>query len=99
MKVSKNAWSEEKFRKFAETMSKYYDLRGCRTEKCINNRIKRKKSKPLNVLVEHGFADRLLHEAEWNPHPVYKEILGMDDEEYNVLIELKRKEMGKLKKR
>ena len=99
MKVRKDARTPEEFRKYAKRMSKYFDLRGCRTEKCINNRIKRKKSKPLNVLVEHGFADRLLHEAEWNPHPVYKEILGMDDEEYNVLIELKRKEMGKLKKR
>ena len=90
MNVSKNAWSEEKFRKFAETMSKYYDLRGCRTEKCINNRIKRKYSKKLNVLVERGFAFRLLLESWLNPHPVYKKILGMDDWEYNLLIEEKR---------
>ncbi len=90
MKVSKNAWSSEEFRKFAERMSKYFDLRGCSTEKSINNRIKRKNSKKLNVLVERGFAFRLLLESCLNPHPVYKEILGMGDEEYYLLIKDKR---------
>jgi len=90
MKVSKNAMTSDEFRKFAKRMSKYFDLRGCRTEKCINNRIKRKKSKKLNVLVEHGFAFRLLLESWLNPHPVYKKILGMDDEEYNLLKKEKR---------
>lgn len=88
--------TSEAYRKFAKRMSKYFDLRGCRTEECINKRISSKKSKKLNVLVEHGFAFRLLFEAYWNPHPFYKEILGMDDEEYNILIESKRKEMENL---
>ena len=83
MKVSKDAMSSDEFRELAERISKYVDLRGCRTEKCINNRIKSKNSKKLNILVEHGFAFRLLLESWLSPHPVYKEILGMDDEEYN----------------
>jgi len=94
MKVSKDARTPEEFRKYAKRMSKYFDLRGCRTEKCINNRIKKSaKSKKLLTLVEHGFASHLLLEAYWNPHPVYKEILGMDDEEYNILIKEKREEL------
>ena len=91
MKVSKGARTPEEFRAFAEHMSKYIDLRGCRTEKCIDNRIKRINSRKLNTLVEHGFAFRLLLESWLNPHPIYKEILGIDDEEYNILIEEKRK--------
>lgn len=90
MKVSKNAWSSEEFRKFAERMSKYFNLRGCETEKCINTRIKSKNSKKLNVLVKHGFAFRLLLESWLNPHPVYKKILGMDDETYNMYLDEKR---------
>lgn len=89
--MKKDAMTSADFRKLAERMSKYFDLRGCETEKCINNRIKRKNSKKLNILVEHGFAFRLLLESWLNPHPVYKEILGMSDEEYNALIEEKRK--------
>ena len=91
MKVSKDAIPPEEFRKFAERMSKYFDLRGCRTEKCINNRIrKRAKSKKLLNLVKYGLAFRLLLEAHENPHPVYKKILGMDEKEYNMLIKEKR---------
>lgn len=63
MKVSKNAMTPNEIRELAERISKYVDLRGCRTEKCINNRIKSKNSKKLNILVEHGFAFRLLLES------------------------------------
>ena len=98
MKLSKDAWTPEEFRNHAQRMSKYFDLRGCKTEKCINNRIKSKNSKKLNILVEHGFASRLLLESWVNPHPVYKEILGMRDEEYNILIKEKRKVDKILKK-
>lgn len=91
MKVGKEAMPPEKFRKFAKRMSKYVDLRGCRTEKCINERIRRINSSKLNGLIKSGFAFRLLLESWINPHPVYKEILGMDDEEYNILIEEKKK--------
>lgn len=97
MKVSKDALSSDEFRELAERISKYVDLRGCRTEKCINNRIKSKNSKKLNILVEHGFAFHLLLESWLSPHPVYKEILGMDDEEYNRLIEEKEKAEIRLK--
>ena len=48
-----------------------------------------------------GFAFRLLLESWLNPHPVYKEILGMDDDVYNLWIEEKKKaeiELKKLKK-
>ena len=71
VKVSKDARTPEEFRKYAERMSKYFDLRGCTTEKCINDRIKRINSPKLNVLVEHRFAYHLLLEANWNPHHVY----------------------------
>lgn len=72
-------------------MSKYFDLRGCRTEKCINERIRRKKSAKLNGLIKSGFAFRLLLESWLNPHPIYKEILGMDDDVYNMWLEEKEK--------
>lgn len=68
-------------------MSKYVDLRGCDTEECINERISRKKSAKLNSLIKSGFAFRLLLESWLNPHPVYKEILGMDDDVYNMWLE------------
>ena len=90
MKVSKNAMTSDEFRALAERIPKYVDLRGCRTEECINKRIRSKNSKKLNILVEHGFAFRLLLESWLNPHPVYKKILGMDDEEYNMLIKENR---------
>jgi len=61
-------------------------LRGCGTEKCINNRIKKKNSKKLNNLVDHGYAFRLLLESWLSPHPVYKEIIGMDNEECDYWI-------------
>lgn len=47
MKVSKNAMTSAEFRNLAEHISKYVDLRGCRSEKCINNRFKRINSKKL----------------------------------------------------
>lgn len=45
----------------------------------------------LDGLIKGGFAPRFIIESMHNPHPVYKEILGMDDEEYNILIEKKKK--------
>jgi hypothetical protein len=98
MKVSKKAMSSDEFRELAERISKYVDFRGCTTEKCINDRIKIKKSKKMNILVEHGFAFRLLLESWINPHPVYKEILGMDDEEYNRFVEEKVEADNELRK-
>lgn len=37
-----------------------------------------------------GFAFRLWLESWLNPHPIYKEILGMDDEEYDMWVEEKK---------
>jgi len=88
--------SPDEFRREAERLSKYFDLRGCKTEKCINERIKSKKSANLDGLIKAGFASRLIIESIHNPHPVYKEILGMDDEEYNWLIEEKKKANSEL---
>ena len=98
IKVSIDAMTSDEFREFAERMSKYFDLRSCDTEECINDRIKSKKSKKLNVLVEHGFAFRLLLESWLNPHPVYREILGMDDRVYKMWIEEKKESEKELKK-
>jgi hypothetical protein len=55
-------------------MSKYFDLIGCGTEECINNRIRKKKSKKLNILVEHGYEFRLLTDSWLHPHPDYNYI-------------------------
>jgi len=98
MKVSKGAMPPDKFRESAKRMSKYVDLRGCRTEKCINERIRRINSPKLNGLIKSGFASRLLLESCHNPHPVYKEILGMDDDVYDMWIEDKKKAEKRLKK-
>ena len=49
------------------------------------------KSDTFHYLLDIKCAYRLVLESFLNPHPVYKEILGMDDEEYNILIEEKRK--------
>ena len=67
-------------------------MRGCDTEECINNRIRRKKSKKLNILVEHGYAFRLLLESWLHPHPDYKEILGMDDVVYEEWVRERKKQ-------
>jgi len=91
MKSRINAMSPDEFRKHAERMSKYFDLRGCQTPECINKRIKSKNSPNLDSLIKAGFASRLIIESIHNPHPVYKKILGMSDEEYNWLIEEKKK--------
>ena len=88
---NKPATYPDEFRRNAKRMSKYFNLKGCRTENCINNRIKNKNSPKLNNLVEHNFAYRLLIELWTNPHPIYKEILDLDDEEYDILVEDKRK--------
>lgn len=88
--------SPDEFRKEAERLSKYFDLRGCQTPECINERIKSKNSANLNGLIKAGFASRLIIESIHNPHPVYKEILGMNDEEYNYLIEEKKKANSEL---
>ena len=90
MKVSKNGMSPDEFREHAERMSQYFDLRGCRTEECIERRIRSKKSAQLDGLIKGGFAFRLIIEARHNPHPIYKKILGMDDEEYNRLVKEKK---------
>jgi len=98
MKVSKDAMSPDEFRDFAERMSQYIDLRGCKTEKCINERIRSKNSAKLSGLIKASFAFRLLLESWLHPHPVYKEILGMDDELYNEYVEQKKRRDKKLKK-
>ena len=49
------------------------------------------KSNTFHYLLDINFAYRLVLESFINPHPDYKEILGMDDEEYNIVIEEKRK--------
>ena len=98
IKVSSDAMSPDEFREFAKRMSQYIDLRGCKTEKCINERIRSKNSAKLYGLIKAGFAFRLLLDSWLHPHPVYKEILGMDDEEYNDLIEEKRKADNESKK-
>lgn len=70
MKVIKDAMSPDEFREFAERMSQYIDLRGCKTEKCIKERIRSKNSAKLNGLIKAGFAFRLYIESRHNPHPV-----------------------------
>ena len=90
MKVSKDGMSPDEFREHAERMSQYIDFRGCETEKCIKERIRSKNSVKLNGLIKAGFPFRLIIESRQNPHPVYKKILGMDDEEYNRLVKEKK---------
>jgi len=97
MKVSKDTMSPEEFRKFAERMSKYVDLRGCETEEDIIERIKQRKSINLNGLIKGGFAARLYRESWENPHPVYKEILSMHDDVYDMWVEEKRDYKRRLK--
>ena len=70
MKVSSSGMSPNEFRKHAERMSKYFDLRGCQTPECINKRIKSKNSPNLDGLIKAGFAARLIIESIHNPHPV-----------------------------
>ena len=89
--------SSEDFRKLAERISKYVDFRGCETEECINKRIRRKKSLKLNRLIKANFAYRLLIESWFNPHPVYKKMLDMSDEEYDTWVEEKKESMKRLK--
>ena len=86
VKVSEDAMTSEEFRVLAERISKYVNLRGCRTGECINRRIRSLNSKKLNILVEHDFGFRLIIEAWINPHPVYKEMLGMSNKEYEDLV-------------
>ncbi|MHA1974416.1 MAG: hypothetical protein ACTSW1_15570 [Candidatus Hodarchaeales archaeon] len=86
-----NEMSPKDFLMFANRISTYIDFKGCRTEKCINKRIKEKNSKQLNGLIEAGFAYRLLLESWLNPHPIYREMLGISDEEYVDLVEEKRR--------
>ena len=94
MKVSSRGMPPDEFRKLAERMSQYLDLRGCKTEECIKKRIRSKNSAQLDGLIKGGFPFRLIIEARQNPHPVYKRILGMDDEEYNILVREKKKKDG-----
>ena len=72
MKVSKDAMTPDEFREHAKRMSKYIDFRGCKTKKCIKERIRSKKSKRLNNLLKGNFAFHLLIQAWINPHPVFK---------------------------
>lgn len=99
MKVSSGAMSPDEFREFTERMSQYIDLRDCKTEKFINERIKSKNSAKLNSLIKAGFAFRLLLESWLHPHSIYKKILGIDEEEYNELIKEKRKTDSEFKKK
>jgi len=89
----KRSMPSEDFRRLAERISKYVDLRGCETERCINRRIRRKNSPKLNSLIKAGFAFRLYIESRHNPHPVYKEILGMSD---RILVMHQGKIVGEL---
>ena len=86
---NKRAMPSEKFLKLAERISNYVDFRGCGTERCINRRIRRKNSQKLNHLINAGFAFRLWLESWINPHPIYKEMLGISDGDYNKLLEEK----------
>jgi hypothetical protein len=94
----RRAMPSDKFRRLAERISKYVDFRGCETEKCINKRIRRKKSPKLNNLIKAGFAYRLLIESWISPHPVYKKILDISDEDCDALIEEERQTRRELKK-
>jgi len=91
MGVVQDTVPPEKFRELTERISKYVDFRGCRTEECIEEKIRRRNSTKLNGLLKAGFPLRLLIESLINPHPVYKEILGIDEQEYNELVEEKRR--------
>lgn len=94
----KRPMSSEDFRRLAERISKYVDFRGCTTERCINRRIRRKNSPELNRLIKAGFAYRLLIESWISPHPVYKKILDISDEDYDALVEEDRRVTRELKK-
>ncbi len=74
--------SQEDFRKLVKRIS-YVDLKGCRTEECINDRLRRINSSKLNVLLKCGFASRFMDESVFFPHPLYQKMLGMSDEEYD----------------
>ena len=52
MKSRINAMSPDEFRKEAERLSQYFDLRGCETKECINKRIMSKNSANLNRVRE-----------------------------------------------
>ena len=65
----KRAMPSEDFRRLAERIGKYVDFRGCRTERCINRRIRQKNSPILNNLIKAGFANRLVIESWINPLP------------------------------
>ena len=45
--------SPDEFRNEAERLSQYFDLRGCKSEKCINERIKSKNSPNLDARAQH----------------------------------------------
>ena len=85
----KRSMSSNDFLKFSERISKYVDFRGCETERCIKNRIRQRNSTKLNSLINAGFPFRLMIESWINPHPIYKEILDIDDEEYEWLVDEK----------
>ena len=59
MKVRKDGMSPDEFREHAERMSQYIDLRGCKSENCIKERIRSKNLAKLNGLIKAGFAFRL----------------------------------------
>jgi hypothetical protein len=87
MRVSSTAMSSEEFRALAVRISKYVDFTGCDTIESVTSRIKAKKSKKLDYLADRGFGWRLMLEKWINPHPDYKKILGIDDDEYESLVE------------
>ena len=63
-----------------------------------SDRAKFKRSaKWLRGLLKVDFPYRLFLESWIHPHPIYKKILGMDDEYYNWLIEEKKKADRRIK--
>ena len=95
---SKPAMSSEDFFNLAVRISNYVDFWGCETVRCLNRRIRRKNSRKLNYLIKAGFAFRLWLESWINPHPIYKEILGISDEDYKMLLEEKRESDRRIRK-
>lgn len=90
MRKSITNMSPVEFRKFAKRMSKYIDLKGCESEECIRNRIRCTKSRYLRGLLKSSFPYKMIIQSCINPHPVYKEILDIHEDDYNRLVKEKR---------
>ena len=98
MRVSPDAMDAEEFRRLAVRISKYVNFRGCRSAESVNKRIRKRNSKQLNYLADHGFGWRLSIESWINPHPDYKRILGIDDDEYESLVEEAEESKNRLRR-